>query len=263
MTLQLDDRRLAILEDMGIRGFLPAQARIATQPVAASVAVHAPVVAAPAAVPTAVPAAAPRPAAPASARVEMPALQSLDWQALQGAVVACTACGLCDGRHGALFGVGDPRADWMVVGDPPGEEEDAQGEPFAGQAGQLLDSMLAAVARKRGKGVFITNVLKCAPPGQRNPDAAELAQCENFLRRQVALIQPRVILAMGRFAVQALLQTSEPIGKLRGSVHAYQGVPVVVTYHPAYLLRNLPDKGKAWADLCMAQAVVTAAGAAA
>ncbi|HET6828191.1 MAG TPA: uracil-DNA glycosylase, partial [Ramlibacter sp.] len=154
-----------------------------------------------------------------------------------------------------VFGVGHRQADWLVIGEAPGENEDIQGEPFVGQAGKLLDNMLAALSLARGRGVYIANVLKCRPPGNRNPEPDEVAQCEPFLRRQVELLQPRIILAMGRFAVQSLLSTTEPIGKLRGRVHSYNGVPVVVTYHPAYLLRNLPDKAKAWADLCLARQV--------
>ena len=140
----------------------------------------------------------------------------------------------------------------MVIGEAPGENEDLQGEPFVGQAGKLLDNMLRAIGLDRRRNVYIANVLKCRPPGNRNPDPQEVAQCEPFLRRQVELVQPRIILAMGRFAVQSLLQSQEPVGKLRGRVHSYQGVPLVVTYHPAYLLRNLADKAKAWSDLCLA-----------
>jgi DNA polymerase len=167
-----------------------------------------------------------------------------------------------------VFGVGDPGANWMVIGEAPGENEDAQGEPFVGQAGKLLDNMLQAIGlsrqvegRAEGQaGVYIANTLKCRPPGNRNPEPVELQTCAPFLVRQVALVQPKIILAMGRFAVQSLLQTSEPIGKLRGRVHHYQGVPVVVTYHPAYLLRNPPDKAKAWADLCLALQTAQAQG---
>ena len=165
-------------------------------------------------------------------------------------------CKLCERRRNTVFGVGDEQADWLIVGEAPGENEDIQGEPFVGQAGKLLDNMLRALQLDRHNRVFIANVLKCRPPGNRNPEPEEVAQCEPFLRRQVELLQPKIILAMGRFAVQSLLQTTEPIGKLRGRRHAYHGVPVVVTYHPAYLLRNLPDKAKAWADLCMAQAIL-------
>jgi uracil-DNA glycosylase family 4 len=176
----------------------------------------------------------------------------MDWVALREAVAACQACKLCRGRTQTVFGVGDLQADWLVVGEAPGENEDLQGEPFVGQAGKLLDNMLKAIGLTRQQKVYIANVLKCRPPGNRNPEPEEVAQCEPFLQRQVELLRPRIILAMGRFAVQSLLQTTEPIGKLRGRLHQYHGVPLVVTYHPAYLLRNLPDKAKAWADLCLA-----------
>jgi DNA polymerase len=155
------------------------------------------------------------------------------------------------------------QARWLIVGEAPGEQEDRQGEPFVGAAGQLLDAMLRALSLSRsdddgrpaGQRVYIANTLKCRPPGNRNPTPEEMARCEPFLLRQIALLQPRIILAMGRFAVQSLLRSSEPIGKLRGRVHEYQGVPLVVTYHPAYLLRNLPDKARAWEDLCLAAQV--------
>ena len=189
-------------------------------------------------------------------------IDAMDWDAIGSAVGACSACKLCNGRRNAVTGAGDPQADWMVVGDPPDENEDMHGTPFAGDAGQLLDNMLRAIGADRSKGAYITNVLKCRPAGNRNPDAEELAQCEHFLRRQVALVQPRVILAMGRFAVQSLLQTTDPIGKLRGRVHQYNGVPVVVTFHPVHLLRNLPDKARAWTDLCLAMAAIEAGPAA-
>ena len=183
-------------------------------------------------------------------------VDSMDWPALREAVASCQACGLCQSRKNTVFGVGDTQADWMIVGEAPGENEDRQGEPFVGAAGQLLDNMLRAVGRSRSgegaKGTFIANVLKCRPPANRNPQPDEVAQCEPYLVRQVALVKPKVIVAMGRFAVQALLKTNEPIGRLRGKVHQYEGVPVIVTYHPAYLLRTPGDKGKAWADLCLA-----------
>ena len=186
----------------------------------------------------------------------------MDWAALREAVPSCQACGLCHGRTQTVFGVGAERADWMVVGEAPGEQEDLRGEPFVGPAGQLLDAMLRAVGKDRQapageQAVFIANVLKCRPPGNRNPAPDEVAQCEPYLRRQVELVQPKLILALGRFAVQALLNTSEPIGRLRQQVHRYQGVPVVVSYHPAYLLRNLPDKAKAWDDLVLAMRVAS------
>ncbi|MDH4389819.1 MAG: uracil-DNA glycosylase [Aquabacterium sp.] len=186
---------------------------------------------------------------------------TLDWPALRAAVAGCRACGLCDSRTQTVFGVGHPHAHCMVVGEAPGEQEDARGEPFVGAAGQLLDRMLAALGLSRGDGgapglpaqqVFIANALKCRPPRNRNPTPQELAACRPFLQRQVALVQPRVILAMGRFAVQSLLDSDAPIGKLRGTVHRWHGVPLVVTYHPAYLLRQPADKAKAWDDLCLA-----------
>jgi DNA polymerase len=177
----------------------------------------------------------------------------MDWVDLKAAVTACTACGLRKTCTQTVFGVGDEQADWLLVGEAPGAEEDARGEPFVGQAGKLLDAMLAGIGLKRGEDVYIANVLKCRPPGNRNPQAAEVAQCSPYLRRQVELIQPRLILAMGRFACQTLLDTDASIGSLRGKVHRYQGVPLIVTYHPAYLLRSLPDKAKAWEDLCFAR----------
>ena len=188
----------------------------------------------------------------------------MDWPALREAVAGCTACKLCKGRKQTVFGVGHPGAHWMIVGEAPGEQEDIQGEPFVGKSGQLLDNMLRAIHLTRGQApperqVYIANSVKCRPPGNRNPEPAELAQCEPFLIRQVELVRPRIILAMGRFAVQSLLRSSEPIGKLRGRVHRYQGVPLIVTYHPAYLLRNLEDKAKAWDDLCLAVATAGAA----
>jgi DNA polymerase len=201
-------------------------------------------------------AATPEPAAPVP-RDRAVGVESMDWQALREAVVACRACKLCEGRRQTVFGVGNTSAHWMIVGEAPGEQEDRQGEPFVGKSGQLLDNMLRAIGLTRSEAeaaqqVYIANTLKCRPPGNRNPEPEELAQCEPFLIRQVELVKPRIILAMGRFAVQSLLRSHEPIGKLRGRVHHYQGVPLIVTYHPAYLLRNLEDKAKAWDDLCLA-----------
>ncbi len=210
-----------------------------------------------------------------------PHIATLDWPALRAAVQNCTACVLCQGRNQTVFGAGHVRAHWMVVGEAPGEQEDAQGEPFVGAAGHLLDNMLRALSlsrvaddeaedksiiergddKARAQRAYIVNTLKCRPPRNRNPQAQELLSCEPFLMRQIALVQPRIILAMGRFAVQALLRSSEPIGKLRGRVHRYQGVPLVVTYHPAYLLRNLSEKARAWEDLCLAASTVGNAGA--
>ena len=184
----------------------------------------------------------------------------LNWDELKAAVQRCTACGLCESRKQTVFGVGDQHADWLLVGEAPGAEEDARGEPFVGQAGRLLDNMLRALSLQRAQNVYIANVLKCRPPNNRNPEAAEVAKCEPFLRRQIALLQPKLIVVMGRFAAQSLLQTEATIASLRGQVHRYtlsaeQAIPVVVTYHPAYLLRNLPDKAKAWADWSLAAQV--------
>jgi DNA polymerase len=186
---------------------------------------------------------------------------TLDWPALRAAVENCRACALCNSRRNTVFGVGHRRAHWMIVGEAPGEQEDLRGEPFVGPAGQLLDAMLLALGLTRDEApaerqVFIANTLKCRPPRNRNPAPEELAQCEPYLQRQLALVQPRVILAMGRFAVQSLLRSTLPIGKLRGQVHSYQGIPLVVTYHPAYLLRNPVDKARAWDDLCLAAEVM-------
>ncbi len=199
-------------------------------------------------------------AVPAEAVPLPPGVDQMDWGTLQATVAQCRACGLCQGRKNTVFGVGDRSAQWMVIGEAPGENEDLQGEPFVGQAGKLLDNMLKAIGLNRAvegeqdgqAGVYIANTLKCRPPGNRNPEPVELQTCAPYLARQVALVQPKIILAMGRFAVQSLLQATEPIGKLRGRVHQYEGVPVVVTYHPAYLLRNPADKAKAWADLVLA-----------
>jgi len=189
------------------------------------------------------------------------AIAAMDWSALGTAVAGCTACGLCGTRTNTVFGVGDPQAEWMLVGEAPGENEDLQGEPFVGQAGKLLDNMLGALGLARGRNVFIANVLKCRPPGNRNPEPGEVAQCEPYLRRQIALVKPKVIVVLGRFAAQSLLRSTTPIGKLRGAVHSYEGIPVVVTYHPAYLLRTLTDKARAWEDLCLAREVHDRAGA--
>ena len=199
-----------------------------------------------------------------------------DWPQLQNAVKACQACGLCQTRRQTVFGMGaEPPAnaeatgiDLMIVGEAPGENEDQQGLPFVGAAGQLLDQMLAALGWSRqGQGdlsaqVYITNVLKCRPPGNRNPQPDEVAQCLPFLRRQIEVLRPRLLLAMGRFGAQALLADTVPdvhgvpLGKLRGQTHRFGEIPLVVTYHPAYLLRNPADKAKAWFDLCWARSLV-------
>ena len=253
MSLDLDERQRAMLAEIGVRVFEPLErAPVAVAPVAAPIERTA------RAQPAVAREATPAPARSRVARADAGPIELMDWDALAETVAACRACGLCEGRRNTVFGVGDRQADWLVVGEAPGENEDLQGEPFVGQAGKLLDNMLKALGLDRQHKVYIANVLKCRPPGNRNPQPEEVAQCEPFLRRQVQLLQPKIILAMGRFAVQSLLGTEEPIGKLRGRRHEYMGVPVVVTYHPAYLLRTLPDKAKAWADLCLAQELVRA-----
>jgi uracil-DNA glycosylase family 4 len=294
MSLDLDKRQRAMLREMGVRLWQPpaaAPAPVAMDLVAVDArparaagrldaeAQRSPTAPAPAVrPPAAAPAPAARaPAAPVPGLAPRPAgIELMGWPALQATVASCRACALCDSRKNTVFGVGPaaadaaPAVDWLIVGEAPGENEDLAGEPFVGQAGRLLDNMLLAMRLQRGndeaarpgvaKNIFITNVLKCRPPANRNPDPAEVAQCEPYLKRQVELLQPKMILALGKFAAQSLLQDSVPdvhkipLGKLRGQVHSYLGVPVVVTYHPAYLLRSLGDKAKAWDDLCLAQA---------
>ena len=284
------ERQVALLREMGVRLWLP-QAPVAAAPELAvtpvnhtthtthaappvratvsTVAAAAPERAEPSQtarppvrpLPGQVAAAAPSRLAPIRPVLASPAAHGgldLDWPELRAAVAACTACALHTGRRQTVFGVGPERADWMVVGEAPGDAEDIEGVPFVGRAGQLLDNMLQAIGLTRGAAatpaqqVYIANAVKCRPPGTRSPSAAELAQCEGFLLRQVQLLQPRIILAMGPTAVQHLLRSKEPIGKLRGRVHDYHGVPLIVTYHPTYLLRHLEDKARVWDDLCLA-----------
>lgn len=293
MSVHLDQRQRAILAEMGVRVWSPveepqvsevASAATATPATTALTQAHASGhAAAPAKqtisspttthVPARVAPTVTAPVAHPPTLLQRPeGIDQMDWPTLQHTVSQCQACSLCGTRHNTVFGVGAkaepaqaPQVDWLIVGEAPGENEDLQGEPFVGQAGQLLDNILSAMGlsrqgREQSAGVFITNVLKCRPPGNRNPKPDEVAQCLPYLERQVALLQPKIILAMGRFAVQALLRESVPdvetipLGKLRGQVHSYQGVPVVVTYHPAYVLRNLPEKAKVWADVCLAMA---------
>ena len=208
----------------------------------------------------------PAPAVPITVSITVPTAAlapGLDWPALRDAVAACTACALCQSRKQTVFGVGHLQAPWLVVGEAPGEQEDLKGEPFVGTAGQLLDRMLGALQLTRAadgsaalaQRVYIANTLKCRPPRNRNPTPAELAACEPYLVRQIELLRPRIILAMGAFAVKSLLRTDEPVGRLRGRVHRYQGVPLIVTYHPAYLLRSPQEKARAWDDLCLAAQV--------
>jgi DNA polymerase len=183
-------------------------------------------------------------------------IATLEWSDFAADVSACTACALCRTRNKAVPGVGDVHAQWLFVGEAPGAEEDARGEPFVGQAGRLLDNMLAALGMRRGENVYIANVLKCRPPGNRTPEPSEAESCRPYLDRQIELIRPAIIVALGKSAATTLLNVDATIASLRGRVHRYRGVPLIVTYHPAYLLRNLPDKAKAWEDLVLARATM-------
>ena len=193
---------------------------------------------------------------PATARAAR--IAALSWDDFAGDVDACTACGLCKTRNRSVPGVGDVNAEWLFVGEAPGAEEDARGEPFVGQAGRLLDNMLAALGMARGRNVYIANVLKCRPPNNRTPEPAEAEACRPYLERQVEMIRPKLIVALGKSAASLLLGTDATIASLRGRVHRYRGAPLIVTYHPAYLLRNLPDKAKAWEDMLLARRTVAA-----
>ncbi|HSG58239.1 MAG TPA: uracil-DNA glycosylase [Woeseiaceae bacterium] len=180
--------------------------------------------------------------------------EPLDWEALRSAVAGCTRCSLCESRTQTVFGVGDTDADWMIIGEAPGAEEDRRGEPFVGRAGKLLDEMLRAVGQGRDVA-FIANILKCRPPNNRDPRPEESTACRQYLDRQIELVKPKIILAVGRIAAQLLLDTDAPVGRLRGTVHRLDATPLVVTYHPAYLLRSPAQKRKAWDDLCLARRV--------
>jgi uracil-DNA glycosylase len=278
----LDDRQRAMLAEMGVRVWWPqrSDASVPVQAPATGTATREPVVAI-------APAPAPAPVrAQAQGQVFAPlpeGLSSMGWDDLQTAVKSCQSCGLCASRQAPILGTspgaGLGTARWMVVGDMPSEADEPSGQPFTGPEGELLDNMLKAVGvRRQGLAVdaalqvgqnaqaahqgpaeaCLTHAVKCRPSSGRNPEAAELATCAGYLSRQVTLAQPQVILAMGRFAIQTLLGTTEPMGKLRGTVHRYQGVPVVVTYPPASLLRTQSDKAKAWADLVLALSVAKA-----
>ena len=188
----------------------------------------------------------------------------MDWAQLKASVAGCTACDLSRTRNRTVVGVGDEAANWLFVGEAPGADEDAQGEPFVGQAGRLLDNMLAAIGLARGADVYIANIVKCRPPGNRNPDAVEASCCGPYLQRQIELLRPRLIVALGKIAAANLLGRESTIAALRGQVHSYRGIPLIVTYHPSYLLRSLADKALAWEDLCFAVETMrrlTAAGA--
>ncbi|HEX5786314.1 MAG TPA: uracil-DNA glycosylase [Burkholderiaceae bacterium] len=283
-SLNLDERQRAMLAAMGIRQWWPDPA---AQPQAAPASAqatpstaHAPagspaaVATTPARPPVQAPTAGVRP--PASQTPETIAAHAFNesstvqfdaqnsphadcgWDELTERIRSCQACGLCQGRRQAVPGMGNRQARWMIVGEAPGEQEDHQGLPFVGPAGQLLDAMLAAMGLQREADVYIANVIKCRPPHNRNPEPEEVARCQPFLQRQIELVQPDLLLAVGRFAAQTLLQgvvpdvEKLPLGRLRGRVHTVNQRPVVVTYHPAYLLRSPAEKGKVWADLCLA-----------
>ena len=256
---ELDERQRAMLAEMGVRVWMPQSVRALPAKASKLAQVAVPVT----------------PTADASATVSVPVASTpqmlsvpivdisnlpegiarMDWAQLQPAVASCTGCGLSQSRQQAILGEGLASADWMIVGDAPGEEEDKEARSFAGPAGQLLDNMLKALSLTREQ-VYLTHALKCRTPVGRNASQVEVSHCATYLARQVALVQPKVILAMGRTAALALLQSAEPLGKLRSQVQSFRGVPVVVTYPPAYLLRNQADKAKAWADLCVAASLV-------
>ncbi len=181
--------------------------------------------------------------------------EGMDWPELRHCVANCTRCELSGSRTNTVFGVGNSEADWLIIGEAPGAEEDRRGEPFVGRAGQQLDQMLFAIGQSR-ENVFIANILKCRPPDNRDPKPAEAAACREYLERQIELIQPKIILAVGKIAAQNLLGTDDPVGRMRGRPHDLGGVPLVVTYHPAYLLRSPSQKQKSWSDLCLAARLV-------
>ena len=185
-------------------------------------------------------------------------ISEMNWEQLKQAVAVCTACPLYQARKHTAFGVGDETASWLFIGEGPGAREDELGEPFVGQAGKLLDNMLLAIGLKRDQFVYIANIVKCRPPGNRNPQHTEAEQCRPYLLRQIALVQPSLIVALGKVAAQNLLTTGDSIASLRGKLHDFAGIPLIVTYHPAYLLRTLADKAKAWEDLCFAKATMQA-----
>lgn len=300
MSLVLDPRQRAMLQEMGVRVWAPLAApepqtlpaegarlqpeeapRPVVLPLAHAQAVApaaAPVQASPPVAASAAPDSVPPQRQPSPNRVTALAsgIADMDWPALTAAVRHCQACAMCLGRRAPVLAAAPPNmaCDWLLVGDPPDEAQERAGLPFVEEAGQLLDNMLRAVAVQRwnheagaaheaASRAYLTPVLKCRPALMRAPNATELSTCAHFLRREIALTQPKVILAMGRFAMQLLLsetppeQARLPLGKLRGQVWRFAGVPVVVTYPPAYLLRNGQDKARAWADLCLARAVAT------
>jgi len=258
---ELDDRQRAMLAEMGVRVWMPPTTRALSDVASSDVKLVEPV-ASPVHKTAAKPAATS--AASASQLLSVPivdisnlpeGIARMDWVQIQTAVASCTGCGLSQSRQQAILGEGLAAADWMIVGDAPGDDEDKEARSFAGPAGQLLDNMLKALSLTREQ-VYLTHALKCRTPVGRNASQVEVSHCATYLARQVELVQPKVILAMGRTAALALLQSSEPLGKLRSQVQSFKGIPVVVTYPPAYLLRNQADKAKAWADLCLAASLM-------
>jgi len=240
--------RNAYLDALGIDRWVPRHAPVEVQPT--------PVASAEARVIEVPQARAPQPAPDAFTKTPpVPLEPGIDWGPLRERVAACTACELCKTRTQTVFGVGNTRAEWLIIGEAPGAEEDRQGEPFVGRAGQLLNAMLLAIGLPR-ETVFIANILKCRPPGNRDPRPEEVARCLPFLRAQVALLKPKMILVVGRIAAQTLLATDAPLARLRGKLHHFgeARTPLVITYHPAYLLRTPADKRKAWDDLKFARA---------
>ncbi len=226
-----EHQRRAYLQAMGIDVWLPRDAEEADEGVGAATAA------------TIAPEGAPTDATTAG------------WEELRECVAGCTRCELSASRTNTVFGVGNPDADWLIIGEAPGAEEDRQGEPFVGRAGKLLDQMLFAIGQSR-ESVFIANILKCRPPNNRDPKPDEAAACREYLERQIALIRPKIILAVGRIAAQNLLGSDDPVGRMRGRPHDLDGIPLVVTYHPAYLLRSPSQKAKSWSDLCLATRLV-------
>ncbi len=264
----MDQRRLSYLRQLGVDCYVPRDAPLEPVPSVEAGSPRAAGQTAPRAEPAAAPSgsvgksetSAGEPpsapplelASPEADTVATPDCSGFDWETLEAHVAECRSCKLCQGRTQTVFGVGDRRADLVIIGEGPGAEEDRLGEPFVGRAGQLLDAMLAAIDRGRERGgVYIGNIVKCRPPGNRDPRPDEVAACTPYLRRQLELLEPKAIVALGRVAAQQLLETKAPLAKLRGQVHRYgeQSIPVWVTYHPAYLLRSPGEKAKAWQDL--------------
>jgi uracil-DNA glycosylase len=241
--MQMASRRNAYLEALGIDRWVPRNAPLETAQVLALAS------AVPAELAEAI-------STPSIARAPvLPLEPGIDWGPLRERVAGCTECDLCKTRTQTVFGVGNTQAEWLIIGEAPGAEEDRQGEPFVGRAGQLLNAMLLAIGLPR-ETVFIANILKCRPPGNRDPRPEEVSRCLPYLAAQIALLKPKIILAVGRIAAQNLLATDAPLARLRGKLHTFgeAATPLVITYHPAYLLRTPADKRKAWEDLKFARA---------